>query len=273
MNNNKLIASLFFGTVILVLAIIFFYSNLINFNKAKPIQLEKNNNKIETAIIFSPPPLEDAPSNIKSKVLRGYNILANTKEYLPDHVGNNLTCSNCHFNSGRDRKSISFVGVTSKYNNEQIINLVNECFEKSLNGTALPAGGSDMQSLLEYFKYISKDIPKEAAPPWLGLDSLKGNQIPDATKGEKVYIQKCLQCHGDGGVGTLIAPAVWGKDSFSDSSKLNKVYTLARFAYRFMPKGNPTLSVPEALNVAAFLISRPRPNFNNSKNEIKTNLR
>jgi cytochrome c len=34
---------------------------------------------------------------------------------------------------------------------------------------------------------------------------------------------------------------------------------LAAFVHRFMPKGNPDLSTAQALDVAAFVLSNPRP--------------
>jgi cytochrome c len=40
-----------------------------------------------------------------------------------------------------------------------------------------------------------------------------------------------------------------------------KLANLAAFVNHFMPKGNPGLTTDQAVDVAAFLISQPRPHF------------
>jgi thiosulfate dehydrogenase len=42
---------------------------------------------------------------------------------------------------------------------------------------------------------------------------------------------------------------------------MSKPETLANFALLNMPRGNPTLTLEEAQNVAAFVDSQPRPHF------------
>lgn len=68
---------------------------------------------------YQPPEPEDAPEDIREAVLLGRDILMNTKEHLPDNVGNDMSCTNCHFNAGRTEGGkeggISLVGVGATY--------------------------------------------------------------------------------------------------------------------------------------------------------------
>lgn len=68
---------------------------------------------------YQPPKPEDAPEDIREAVLLGRDILMNTKEHLPENVGNEMSCTNCHFNAGLTEGGkeggISLVGVGATY--------------------------------------------------------------------------------------------------------------------------------------------------------------
>lgn len=74
-------------------------------------------------------------------------------------------------------------------------------------------------------------------------------------------MQKCAMCHGANGQGTLAAPPLWGKDSFNDGAGMAKLDNFSAFTHLNMPLGNPDLSIEDALDVALFVTTEPRPHF------------
>jgi thiosulfate dehydrogenase len=70
-------------------------------------------------VSYQPPEPEDAPDDIREAVLLGRDIMMSTKEHLPDNVGNDMNCTNCHFNAGLTEGGkeggISLVGVGATY--------------------------------------------------------------------------------------------------------------------------------------------------------------
>jgi thiosulfate dehydrogenase len=220
-------------------------------------------------VVFNPPAPEAAPASIRNAVMLGYNILMNTQKYAPQYVGNKLNCRNCHFEAGRERNTLSLVGVAAsypKYRTRQhyatdLVTRTQGCFQRSMNGKPLPPEGRLMQAIMAYYHWISRGIPIYARVPWLGLKKLKSDHRPDRAAGQKVYAAICARCHGDDGQGTDIAPPLWGPHSFNDGAGMHQVKNLSAFAHWYMPKGNPVLTVVQALDVAGFIAGRPRPHF------------
>ena len=68
-------------------------------------------------------------------------------------------------------------------------------------------------------------------------------------------------CHGAEGGGTLVAPPLWGKQSYNDGAGMHRSENLAAFAHANMPKTAPDLTPEQALDVAAFVSKQPRPHF------------
>ena len=222
-----------------------------------------------TAPIFAPPRPEEAPASIRDAVVYGYNIMQQTGKYVPEHVGNAMKCSDCHFMAGRSKQGIPLVGVAAVYPKfrqrtgyaTDLVTRVNECFERSMNGKPLDADSKEMQALISYFHWMSRGIPIYAEVPWLGVKRLKSEHKPDAEAGQQVFADKCAMCHGVDGDGTGAAPPLWGPKSFNDGAGMARLDILAGFAHANMPKGDPNLSVEEAVDVAAYVTSRPRTHF------------
>ena len=217
---------------------------------------------------FNPPKLSDAPKELEPLVQQGYNIIHETHKYAPNHVGNELDCTNCHFDAGMMKDTLSLVGVASefpKYNSvvEKVVDLAkmtNMCFMRYLNADPLPADSNNMTAILAYYQWISKGVPVYADVPWLKFEPIKSEHKPNLENGSKVFPQ-CAPCHGDHGQGLLPddAPPLWGNGAFPSGPGMGKEDMLAAFVHRFMPKGNPDLSTDQALDVAAFVLSHPRP--------------
>ena len=224
-------------------------------------------------VVFNPPALEDAPAENRDAVLLGFKIMTETKKYAGEYVGNNLACTNCPFAGGRSKDTISLVGVAAVYPqyrsrsdfSTDLTLRTMDCFQRSMNGTAPPADSETMQALTAYFQWISKGIPIYAEVPWIGLPQMDKNLKPDAAKGDPVYKDVCARCHGGDGLGTPIAPAVWGNGSYNSGAGMNRVETFAAFVWRFMPKASPNLTPEQALDVAAFVHDKPRPHFPGTK--------
>ncbi len=220
-------------------------------------------------LAFNPPRPEDAPPELREAVMYGYNLLTDTRRYARDHVGNYLRCTNCHFDGGRAKDGIPLVGVAVAYPKYRqrtgyatdLVARTNECFERSMNGKPLDADSKEMQAIMAYLQWISKDLPIYARLPWLGVKKVKSNHQPNAQHGATVYASKCGWCHGAAGLGTADGPPLWGPHSFNDGAGMANLDMLAGFAHSSMPKGSPDLTAEQALDVAAYITAKPRPHF------------
>lgn len=220
-------------------------------------------------VAFNPPALEDAPENIRNAVMLGYKIMTETKKYAGEYIGNDLSCTNCHFDGGRTKDTISLVGVAAIYphyrsRSDYSTNLTVRtfgCFQRSMNGSRPPADSKIMQALTTYYQWISKDIPIYAEVPWLGLPTIPKDIKGDKARGVQVYSTVCARCHGENGLGTDIAPPVWGPGSYNDGAGMSKIPKCGAFVWRFMPKSAPSLSQQEAMDVASYVDTQPRPHF------------
>jgi thiosulfate dehydrogenase len=95
--------------------------------------------------------------------------------------------------------------------------------------------------------------------------------LPDSRRGLAVYAQHCASCHGQNGQGErnqppnigYYVPPLWGEGSFNGGSGMGQLFYAASFIRANMPTGvdyrTPTLTVQEAWDVAAYMISNPHP--------------
>lgn len=217
---------------------------------------------------------ECAPEALLTKILYGYHLMLDTTKYAGDYCGNTLDCNNCHFNGGNTlggkNRGISLVGVTAMYprysprskKNISLSERIQNCFQRSLNGRAIPENSYEMESLLSYLAWISHEVLDAPKIPWLGLPSIVSKHEPDADNGAKVYERHCKICHGENGEGGDKIPPLWGPNSYNDGAGMNTIKMMAPFVWLNMPKGQPVLTQEEALDVAAYVTTRPRPHFN-----------
>lgn len=99
---------------------------------------------------FAPPPLDAIPNDERgAQIHYGYQLVVNTQEHARGHVGNALNCTNCHLDAGRKLNAAPFLGLISVYPEYRSRNArmntiedrLDDCFERSLNGKALPPRG------------------------------------------------------------------------------------------------------------------------------------
>lgn len=214
-----------------------------------------------------------APPELKPQVLRGFHILLETQSYVPEYAGDRLTCSNCHFNCGNtlggSNGGISLVGVTHVYpiklSENKFYTLqdrINACFENSMNGKPLPVDSEPMRAITAYLAWIGQRAPSN--PPWLTMKPLRSRHMPNAEDGRLIYAVHCALCHGRDGQGQprddeLNNPPLWGKSAFNTHAGMSTMPILSAFIYENMPYGQAFLSIEEALDVAAYVLSHSRP--------------
>jgi thiosulfate dehydrogenase len=200
-------------------------------------------------------------------VRRGRAILLAARDSLRGHVGNRLTCTNCHREAGTLASSGPWVGSFAsfpQYNARagRVIRLedrVNECLRRSLNGKPLDSGSRDMDDIVSYLAFLSRGVPTGTHPAWLGYRKLAPRH-GDRTAGAGVYTQQCARCHGAEGAGTPVAPPLWGPQSFAIGAGMARLNTIAAFVRWNMPYDRPaSLDDRQAYDVAAFVLSHPRP--------------
>jgi len=216
---------------------------------------------------------DEAPADLKEAVLFGYQIMTETPKYASAYTGDRLSCTNCHFNGGNTtggkNGSISLAGIAAAYpaynkRADSVVTLperINGCFLRSMNGKALPLDSKEMNALVTYFHWISKNFPIYEKIPWRGLEPIASKHQPSAENGAGVYNEKCAPCHGKEGQGEIRIPPLWGKSSFNGGAGMHKLEILSAFIYHNMPYEDPSLTEEEALDVAAFIRKQKRPDF------------
>jgi thiosulfate dehydrogenase len=197
-------------------------------------------------------------------------LLVATRDSLPAHVGNRLRCVSCHLDEGR-RETGSWVGVFARYpqyrarsaNIETIEYRVNDCFRRSMNGTALDPAGRDMTDIVAYFAFLSHGTTVGPPAPQSGarLQQWAGFTA-DTAAGARLFATACAQCHGPNGEGTPAAPPVWGAASYNIGAGMARVRTAAEFIRRNMPFDQAgTLTDQQAFDVAAYVNAQSRPDY------------
>ncbi|HEV8149445.1 MAG TPA: c-type cytochrome [Gemmatimonadales bacterium] len=216
-----------------------------------------------------PPDSEIPIGPLGASIRRGRALLRNTPDSMPDHVGSALRCFSCHLGEGTQANALPLVGVYSRFpqyrSRNGLVNLledrINDCFERSLNGKAVPRDGRNMRDLVAYFAFISRAVAPPGELPGIALRQLE--RLPaDTTRGRAVFAQVCARCHGPDGAGTSLAPPVWGPRSFNIGAGMARLRTATAFIRDNMPNDRAVvLSDQQAFDVAAYVVSRPRPDF------------
>ena len=223
------------------------------------------------SLLPSLPSLEDLPPGEKGVAIRfGYELIVNTQQHLKEYVGNALNCRSCHLDAGRTPYAAPFVGVYAAYpmyrsRNAMMNTLerrINDCFERSMNGKDLPYDSDEMGALVTYMAWLSTGIPTGTIIPERGYPRIKTTRPPDPANGKTLFTAKCAVCHGLDGQGTAVAPPLWGPHSFNTGAGMAKLDTAAAFIWQNMPRDQgDTLSTDQAYDLAAYMLSQPRPVF------------
>ncbi len=273
------------GLLIVTLLIISTTLSVALVHKDNTTSNQNNNENFNSTILthidqYTEEPYDDSAEGILAAY--GEDIIKNTYNYFyrdGQKIGNHLACSNCHLQSGTKAFAAPYIGLTSVFpiyigredKIESLEERINGCFERSMNGEAIPENGKEMRAIITYIKKISKNT--------LGGERTEGQgfvkiDIPerkaDLNNGLIVFEKQCVNCHGKDGQGEKIAggkgytyPPLWGPDSYNDGAGMGRVLTAARFIKGNMPLGathdSPILTDEEAFDVAAYINSFDRP--------------
>jgi thiosulfate dehydrogenase len=215
---------------------------------------------------------------VGAAIRRGRAIFAATGDSLPGFVGNDLRCTSCHLDNGTRPWSAPFVGVYSRFpqyrSRNDRINVIddriNDCFERSMAGKPLPRGGRDLADMAAYLAFMSRGVPPPGEVFGAGFKRLTPLE-PDTTRGRQLYVSQCVRCHGARGEGLANPdpagdparyPPLWGPGSFTVGAGMARLRTAAAFIRENMPFDLPgTLTDQDAFDVAAYVVSQPRPDF------------
>ena len=216
----------------------------------------------------------------------GRDLIVNTPRHIGKTAtdpalrlaGNDLACQNCHLNAGLQPFAAPFVSTFATFPmlvDDQVLTLtdrINGCMRRSMNGKDLPSEGREMEALIAYFKFVGKGSPESVRVPGMGLKSISPpTQPPDARRGEAVYANLCVNCHKEDGQGEprpspgigYSIPPLWGDGSFNAGAGMTKTAYAASYIHDNMPLGidyrTPVLTVQQAWDVAAYMISKPHP--------------
>jgi thiosulfate dehydrogenase len=244
-----------------------------------------------SASIWTVPEVGALPDDAHGRLVRrGRDLIAATYAHIgpevPDpadrYAGNNLACGNCHLQAGTKKFGLALFGLFGDYPRYSVRSgaqvtiegRVNNCMTRSMNGRAMPLQASQMTAITAYIKFLSTGVP--AGEQLAGLGAGKMPELARAAsppRGLPIFTRNCAGCHGADGAGVrrslptvdlgYIMPPLWGSDSFNDGAGMARLTTAANFVHFNMPHGadylNPQLSVEEAWDVAAYLVSQPRP--------------
>ncbi len=222
----------------------------------------------------------------KAQVEYGKDLIAHTAKYLGPNgsvlkISNGMNCQNCHLQAGTAVFGNNYGSVASLYPKfrarsggiENVYKRVNDCIERSLNGTAIDTNGKEMQAIAAYINFLGTNVEKGKKAEGSGLKDLAFlDRAADPSNGQKIYVAKCQLCHQGNGEGVLNGdkteftyPALWGNSSFNDGAGLFRLSNFAKYIKYNMPQfvtfQNPQLTDEEAWDIAAFVISQKRPHL------------
>jgi thiosulfate dehydrogenase len=194
------------------------------------------------------------------------------------YAGNDLACQNCHLNAGLQPFAAPFVSTFATFPmmvDDQVLTLterINGCMRRSMNGKDLPPESREMEALIAYLKFVGKGTPEGVRIAGMGLKPIAPPELPpDARRGEAVYAKLCVTCHKEDGQGEpkpspaigYAIPPLWGDASFNAGAGMARTAYAASYIHDNMPFGidyrTPVLTVQQAWDVAAYIISKPHP--------------
>ena len=109
----------------------------------------------------------------KAEVEYGKQLIAHTSQYLGPNgsvmqISNGMNCQNCHLKAGTAVFGNNYGSVASLYpkfrarsgTEESVEKRVNDCFERSLNGSALDTEGKEMKAIVAYINFLGTNVKK-----------------------------------------------------------------------------------------------------------------
>jgi len=226
------------------------------------------------------------PGSQNDLIRYGRDLVVNTARHIGKnatdpalrYAGNDLACQNCHLNAGLQPFAAPFISTFATFPmmvDDQVLTLtgrLNGCMRRSMNGKDLPPDGREMEALVAYLQFVGRGTPDGVRLPGMGLKTLERPvSPPDSRRGQQVYAKLCSNCHKEDGQGEpkqspdigYSIPPLWGDASFNAGAGMAKIAYAASYIRANMPFGinyrDPVLTVQQAWDVAAFMVSKPHP--------------
>lgn len=234
---------------------------------------------------WRPPPLNEIPKGEEGDLVRyGRELILHTSVYLGPNgkvkpISNGMNCKNCHLDGGTKTFGLNYAAVAATYpqwreRSGTLVDVperINECIERSLNGTRLQEGDKELKAMAAYLMWIGKEVPKGTLPVGTGMKKIAFLKRPaDPNLGKVAFDKYCIECHGAKSEGLMapngqewMYPPIFGDHSYNMGAGLYRLGKFASFVKYNMPLGTsfdaPVLSDEEAWDVAAYVNSMPRP--------------
>ncbi|MGE0287912.1 MAG: c-type cytochrome [Bradyrhizobium sp.] len=237
------------------------------------------------------PQVSALPRDARGQLIRdGRDIMLATYAHIGPNVtdpakryaGNNLACTNCHLDAGTTKFGLPLVGIYNDFpaysartgGPISIEDRINNCMTRSMNGRALPNDAPEMRAMVAYVEFLGNGVPRGQDVPGLGAGKMKElSRAADPRRGSAVYARSCAACHKPDGAGVLrdrgapelgyMLPPLWGPGAYNDGAGMARLINFANFVHFNMPHGadylNPQLTPAQAWDVAAYVLSQPRP--------------
>jgi thiosulfate dehydrogenase len=222
------------------------------------------------AALYDPRTLPSGP--LGDSIAYGHAIILRTHRLMKKYVRADLTCSDCHLAAGTLPRGGSFVGTYARFPQwnkraHRVIALqdrIAECFLYSMNGRPPAYDSKAMIAIVAYIAWLSRNTP-------IGAKEAESDRYveplpiaaPRIARGAAIYLEKCVHCHGVTGQGIAgVFPPLWGARSFNDGAGMAHLDRMTGFVRYNMPQDAPgSLTLPDAYDVAAFVLSHKRPHF------------
>ena len=224
------------------------------------------------------------------QVREGRDLITATYAYVGPNVsdaakrfaGNNLACTNCHLRAGTKKFGLPLFGLFGDFPQYSarsggaitLEDRINSCMTRSMNGRVMPNDAPEMQALVVYIKFLSTGVAPGRQSSGLGTGHMRElKRAADPKRGKPIYARACVACHNTDGSGIrnsipssalgYMVPPLWGSGSYNDGAGMARLMNFANFVHFNMPHGtdylDAQLSVEDAWDVAAYVLSQPRP--------------
>jgi thiosulfate dehydrogenase len=209
---------------------------------------------------------------VGQSIAYGRAIVMDTPTTMKGYVHAKMSCAACHLGGGTQPKGGSFVGIYGAFPQwnrraHRVIALqdrIAECFLYSMNGRPPSYDSKAMIAVVAYVAWLSRGTPagRPQAADQRYIEPLPSGS-PNPQRGAALYAQKCAACHASDGDGrSNVFPPLWGKNSFNNGAGMAHIDRMTGFVRYNMPQNAPgSLSLAQAYDIAAFVLSHARPRF------------
>ncbi|MDQ6767789.1 MAG: c-type cytochrome [Candidatus Eremiobacteraeota bacterium] len=202
----------------------------------------------------------------------GRDLITQTPRFAASFITARMSCAACHPRSGTQPHVGSLLGSYARFPqwNKRagrfiaLQDRIAECFLYSMNGKPPAYNSHEMVAITAYIAWLSRGAPVGAGFPNQGPLAVHAPAAASVSRGAAIYGARCTSCHGASGNGVgMTFPPLWGPQSFNDKAGMSRMDRIVPFVKVAMPQNAPgTLTAQEATDVAAFILSHPRPHFN-----------